>query len=152
VPALADLALRTWTDAFGESTADLEQTRSEAYFAQALREKVVLVAEARGALVGYVQIGDVEIPEVEAQPRDQALQRLYVETDLQGSGIGRALLQAALRHPRLANAARVFLQVWEANERAVRLYESVGFERAGTTRFAIGAEEMEDLIMVLDRH
>ena len=46
---------------------------------------------------------------------------------------------------------RVFLQVWAENERAVRLYESFGFRKAGTTTFTIGAEAMEDLVMVLDR-
>ncbi len=33
---------------------------------QALREKTILVAEADGALLGYVQFGDVAIPEVDA--------------------------------------------------------------------------------------
>jgi Ser/Thr protein kinase RdoA (MazF antagonist) len=41
--------------------------------------------------------------------------------------------------------------VWDANERAVRLYESFGFERIGTTRFAIGAEPMEDALYVLEK-
>jgi ribosomal protein S18 acetylase RimI-like enzyme len=44
-----------------------------------------------------------------------------------------------------------FLQVWDQNERAVRLYESFGFRRVGTTTFRVGAEEMEDLVMLLDR-
>jgi ribosomal protein S18 acetylase RimI-like enzyme len=102
-------------------------------------------------LLGYVQFGDVGIPEVEPEPGDEGLQRLYVETALQGRGLGRSLLEAALRHPRLTEAKRIFLQVWEENERAVRLYESFGFRRAGTTTFAIGAEVMEDLVMVLER-
>ena len=74
-----------------------------------------------------------------------------VETELQGRGIGRKLMEAALRHPRLAGARRIFLQVWEENERALRLYEHLGFERLGTTRFTVGTEVMEDLVMVLDR-
>lgn len=157
MPALSALAKRTWSDAFGEGVspgneaAELEQGRSEAYFAEALEAKTVLVAEAGGVLVGYVQLGDVGIPEVAVRPGDQCLQRLYVETTLQGQGLGRKLLEAALRQPRLAGASRVFLQVWAENERAVRLYESFGFRKAGTTTFTIGAEAMEDLVMVLDR-
>jgi ribosomal protein S18 acetylase RimI-like enzyme len=102
--------------------------------------------------VGYAQFGDVDIAEAEACPRDGELHRLYVEPSLQGRGIGGALLAAALSHPRLAGAARIFLQVWDRNERAVRLYERVGFRRVGTTTFTIGAgEHVEDVVMVLDR-
>ena len=131
--------------------AELEATRSEAYFATALGERSMLVAEEGGVLVGYVQFGDVDIAEVDVRPGDQELHRLYVETAFQGRGIGRMLMDEALRHLRLAGAERVFLQVWEENERAVRLYESYGFGTAGRTAFTIGSGEVvEDLVMVLE--
>lgn len=145
VPALADLAARTWLDAFGatvspeNATAETAEGRSEERFRRVLAERTILVAEDGGALVGYVEFDDGE------------LNRLYVETALQRRGIGRALLDAALAHPRLANAPRVLLQVWDENTRAVRLYESVGFRRVGTTRFAIGAEIVEDAVFELAR-
>jgi ribosomal protein S18 acetylase RimI-like enzyme len=157
VRALSELAQRTWADAFADGLApddaatDLEETRSEAYFADALRTQTILVAEEDGALLGYVQFGDVGIPEDDVEPGDQGLHRLYVETALQGRGLGRRLLEAALEHPRLAQARRIFLQVWDRNERAVGLYESVGFQAAGTTTFTVGSQAMEDLMMVLDR-
>ncbi|MDX6479611.1 MAG: diamine N-acetyltransferase [Gaiellaceae bacterium] len=145
VPALADLARRTWLDAFGESVspenaaAEADAGRSEEHFRAALEERTILVAEESGSLVGYVEFDDGE------------LRRLYVETALQGRGIGGALLDAALAHPRLAAAERVVLQVWEENTRAVRLYESVGFRRTGTKRFTIGDEVVEDAVFELDR-
>ena len=74
-----------------------------------------------------------------------------METAVQGHGLGRELLEAALRHPQLARASRIFVQVWAENERALRLYESVGFRKAGTTRFEIGSETMEDLVLLLDQ-
>jgi ribosomal protein S18 acetylase RimI-like enzyme len=153
--ALADLAQRTWSDAFGDGVsrddeaAELQEGRSEAYFATAIDESTILVADSDSALVGYVQFGEVGIPGVDVRPGDRELQRLYVETRLQGRGLGRALMEAALRHPRLVEAERVFLQVWEKNERAVQLYESIGFHRVGGTTFTVGAEEMEDAVMVL---
>jgi diamine N-acetyltransferase len=158
VPALSDLAKRTWSDAFGysvtpdEEAVELDETRSEAYFAGALRRSTILVAEADGVLLGYVQFGDVDIREVDARSGDQELHRIYVETELHGRGLGRSLMNTALQHPRLASASRIFLQVWERNERAVRLYESLGFRTVGTTTFTIGSGEVaEDLVMVLDR-
>jgi ribosomal protein S18 acetylase RimI-like enzyme len=145
VPALADLARRTWLDAFGASVspenaaAEADEGRSEERFRVALTERTILVAEENGALVGYVEFDDGE------------LHRLYVETELQGRGIGRALLDAALGHPRLASAERVVLQVWDENTHAVHLYESVGFVRTGTKQFTIGDELVEDAVFELKR-
>jgi ribosomal protein S18 acetylase RimI-like enzyme len=156
VPALSALAARTWADAFGhtvsveEQVAELEQTRSEQYFRAALEKDAILVAEDAGELVGYVQFGDVGIAEADAGPGDQEIRRVYVETRLHGRGIGRALTEAALEHPRLAAAPRVFLQVWDENNAAVGLYESLGFHVVGRTRFTIGdGEVVEDLVMAL---
>jgi diamine N-acetyltransferase len=157
VARLSALARRTWSDAFGTSVhpgdeeTELNEGRSEGYFAGALLEQTILVAEEGGDLLGYVQFGGVGIPEVDVLPGDRGLHRLYVETELQGRGLGRALLERALAHPRLAGADRVYLQVWAQNERAVRLYERFGFRRVGTTTFTVGAEAMEDLVLVLDR-
>lgn len=158
LPPLADLARRTWLDAFGDSVsaddaaAEAEDTRSEEYFRAALRTDTILVAEADGQLVGYVKFGEVEIPEVEADPGDGGLHRVYVETAQHGRGIGRELVHAALSHPRLQSAPRVYLQVWEENRTAVGLYESLGFRTVGTTRVTIGTNEVgEDLVMVLER-
>jgi diamine N-acetyltransferase len=157
LPEISVLAKRTWADAFGSSVnpedlaAELEKTRSEEYFRSALAADTILVAELDGELVGYVQFSDVTIPEVDVQPGDQGLRRVYVETHLHGRGIGRELVNAALAHPRLAAARRIYLAVWEKNEPARRLYESLGFRAAGTTRFTIGGEAMEDLVLVLDR-
>ena len=158
VPALAELASRTWSDAFSDSVhpdelaLELEEKRSEAYFHAVLHTDTILVAESGSALIGYVQFGDVNISELEPLPGDRELHRLYVATELQGQGVGRRLTEAALRHPRLASARRVYLQVWETNERAIRLYESLGFETVGRTTFTIGAGHVtEDLVTRLKR-
>jgi len=157
VPALSALAKRTWLDAFGHTVdpetaaVELDTTRSEAFFRAALETRTTLVAEEDGRLVGYVQFGDVDIPEADAGPGDRELHRVYVETAQQGRGIGRRLVEEALRDPRLAEARRIFLQVWEENERAVRLYESLGFHPVGTTAFTIGSGQVvEDVVMLLE--
>jgi ribosomal protein S18 acetylase RimI-like enzyme len=60
-------------------------------------------------------------------------------------------MEAALVHPRLAAARRIFLQVWQRNPRAVQLYEDLGFRVVGTTTFTIGSgESVEDLVMARD--
>lgn len=49
-------------------------------------------------------------------------------------GIGRALLDAAVRWARVAGVSKLELHVFPWNEPAIRLYEDFGFEREGLRR------------------
>jgi len=154
LPELADLAARTFSDAFGGDMdpEDLAQTlaenRSVGYFESSMKDSQVLVAKYNGRIVGYVQYGTVKIPEANAAGGDRELGRLYVETGLQGKGIGRQLMDAALNDPEMAKAPNVFLQVWDENKRAVAMYESYGFKECGVTRFELAGKPAQDSIMV----
>ena len=59
---------------------------------------------------------------------DAHLEDLFVHADARGSGLGRALVDAALGRARERGCARIELDANEANEPALRLYRSVGFE------------------------
>jgi ribosomal protein S18 acetylase RimI-like enzyme len=133
----------------GQLTEELAQNRSEAYFRRIIGHDAVLVYVEEGSILGYAQISEVNFPELMPEPGDQLLDRLYVDPEAQGRGIGRALLAAALEHPRLANAPRVYLQVWSENLRALKLYTSFGFVVAGTTRLGVGdLQQSDEFIMV----
>lgn len=156
IAALAELARGTFCDAFGHSldasdlAAHLQNTLSDAYFRAAAAADVFLLAEIDARPIGYAQFGAVEIPAPGRSPGDQELRRLYVEAAFQGRGIGWQLLDAALAHPRLKTAANVFLDVWDQNDGARRLYERYGFTVVGAHSFAVasGAASTRDLIMV----
>jgi hypothetical protein len=83
---LAALARKTFADAFGHSfgardlRAHLEMNLSDEFFAQFLREDVILIAALRGEMIGFVQIGSAK-PEryaFEIARNDQELRRIYV--------------------------------------------------------------------------
>lgn len=57
------------------------------------------------------------------------LQRLAVEPSAEGGGIGRALVLDGLLWLRRRGADRVVVNTQEQNQRALRLYEQLGFER-----------------------
>jgi ribosomal-protein-alanine N-acetyltransferase len=85
-----------------------------------------LVAEAGGAVVGYVvwwRVAD-----------EMHLLTLAVEPPFRRSGIGRALLTAVVEDGRRAGAERVALEVAAENAAGLALYEAAGFTAVGRRR------------------
>ena len=66
------------------------------------------------------------------------LQRLAVDPHRWGQGIGRALVGDALRWLRQRGARDVVVNTQVGNERALRLYEDLGFERQPTGLVVLG--------------
>lgn len=161
--ALLALATRTYTEAFGHSlssadlAAHLERHLSPGRIRDLLRDEVFLLALEKGVMVGFVQFGDADTNDAElvgVQPGDKELRRLYVAAEVQGRGVGTRLLQTALADPRLEAATRVYLDVWEENHGARRLYERFGFERVGERALVVasGAATGVDFVMArIDR-
>jgi diamine N-acetyltransferase len=152
--SLSALAIDCYTHAFGYSftpadlAAHLAKHLSPTAFAQILAEDVVILAELGGRLVGYVQFGMITATPL--PQTDQELRRLYVHPTAQSRGYGSALMDAALRHPQLHEARRIYLDVWEHNHAAQRFYRRYGFAVVGTRSFQVesGAETSLDLVMV----
>ena len=93
----------------------------------------LMVAEVDGRVVG---MAGLVIPAM-ARQRHTAGVGIMVHTDYQGRGIGRALMEALLDiADNWLMLKRVELSVFTDNERAVRLYESLGFVVEGTKRYA----------------
>jgi ribosomal protein S18 acetylase RimI-like enzyme len=59
---------------------------------------------------------------------DCCLEDVYVEEAARGSGLGRALVEAAMDRARERGCARMELDTNETNEPALALYRSLGFE------------------------
>jgi ribosomal protein S18 acetylase RimI-like enzyme len=155
IPALSALARKTYTETFGHTFTPsdlalyLENTRSEAYFRIAMYSDTILVAIDGDALIGYVQICDVNLPVEAATDQDQQVNALYVRSDYQGRGIGKHLMDAALTHPRLQNAENIYLDVWDQNVKALNLYKRYGFEVIGETPVIIDSRVLgSDLVML----
>lgn len=154
---LAELGSRTFRATYGADTpADTLASYVRAEFgipqqADELEDPTchVLVAERRGALIGYAVLQVAAPPIPAAAGATMQLSRLYVDEHEQGEGIGASLLDAAVALARARGHGRLWLTVWERNERAIGVYRRWGFVDAGTVTFDLAGETQVDRVLVL---
>ena len=147
--AIAEVHVRSWQTAYrGLMPADTLNGLSVDAREQAWRERLEEVADGRAALVaepepervgGFVSFGPAEDAGDEDDARDAEAQEhvgeiyaLYVDPAHWGSGVGRALLQAATETLALTGFRSATLWVLETNERARRFYEAAAWSWDGS--------------------
>jgi len=154
--ALVPFSVATYVAAFGASfkpddlAAHLEAALSVTKWGDYLAIDTVLLAldggTRGGAILGFVQFGPTPNADI------AELRRLYVAPELQGRGIGTALLKQALLDPQLAEAVCIELDVWEHNSRAMQLYRQFGFTPTGRRAFRSAAGQITGHDIVMRRH
>jgi len=112
---------------------------------------VETLAEGRERVIGIAGI------EVGSRPRiaHTATLGICVDKDFQGKGVGSALMEAVLDlADNWLRLVRVELNVYENNERAIRMYERYGFEKEGLLRKASvqDGEYVNEYVMSRLRH
>lgn len=156
-PDLSEIGKDTFIETFGHlyPPADLRNYLDETYAIDRMREDIadpqveVRLAFAGRRLVAYCKIGPCKLPiDVGPEPALE-LHRVYVYQARQGVGVGRILLAWAIDRARQRGAKNLFLGVWESNERAIKLYESRGFEHVGAYKFRVGETLDDETIMRL---
>lgn len=104
------------------------------------------VAEAGGAVVGYVKLGPSALP-IDTASDAVELRQLYVLKEHHGSGIARRLTDWAIEQARNSGARELYLTVYVDNHRARRFYDRYAFEPVGRYDFMVGSHADEDIIM-----
>jgi ribosomal protein S18 acetylase RimI-like enzyme len=96
-----------------------------------------------GAPLGYALIGQPDLDA--AQDGDVELKRIYSLSRFHGSGMGAALMHAAVQAS--AGHKRLLLGVYHGNARALKFYEKQGFTQIGTRQFQVGPRLYDDYIL-----
>jgi len=134
----------TWTTATSPSPPPAE---GAPFFGTRTRPHDVLVATVDGAVAGYISIRPPT--ELAASSHVQHVTGLAVDPALQGRGVGRALVEAAVAEAARRGARRLTLRVLGPNAAARRLYESCGFVVEGVLRgeFHLDGDDVDDVLM-----
>jgi putative acetyltransferase len=91
---------------------------------------IKLVAEAGGDVVGFAEL--ITYPDNPRHHHAGEVNMITVHQDWQGKGVGRRLMEAMIElADNWLQITRLGLIVWTVNENAIRLYESLGFQREG---------------------
>jgi GNAT superfamily N-acetyltransferase len=136
--ALTDLHLDVWEEAYADLVPAAflaERRRSRAQRVERWRgiiesgssANLLATHEHSGRLLGFSSTGPGRDSPAAGLPGIE-LMALYVRAEVYGTGIGHALLTAAI------GTADAYLWVLDGNERAIRFYERQGFEFDGTTK------------------
>lgn len=104
-----------------------DEAAARAFLAERLDhgDSVILIAESEGRAVGFVQLYP-SFSSVSMRPIF-VLNDLFVDSGARGTGIGGALLDAAVDHGRAAGAKSLTLQTEHTNEHAQAVYEAKGW-------------------------
>ncbi len=160
--ALAALAERTFRDTFSadNTPADLDAYIRDAFSNDRIRTELtdrantflLAFVDGRDEPIGYAKIRTGTADPSVVGPNPVELERLYVDRNAIGHGVGAALLQASLDAAASSGHRTLWLGVWERNGRAIGFYERWGFATVGSHVFRLGSEDQKDLIMVRPVH
>ena len=152
---LADLAARTFHDAFGaQNTPENLARHLASHYSEELQAAeladpgmTTLLAEVGDAPAGFAQVAVRTPPPGLPDASGLFLSRFYLEQSWIGRGVAPVLMAAVLEAARERGARSLWLTVWEENPRAVAFYEKWGFEKAGRTTFVVGEDPQADWLM-----
>ena len=152
---LAELGARTFSDTFAaDNTPEDMVAYISSSFSPHLQgeeladpDTIFLIAEINGVAAGYAKLQSNAPPSCVTGLNSVEVCRLYVSTEMIGSGVGAALMEACIREAEKANYRTLWLGVWEQNERAQRFYKKWGFQVVGDHGFLLGGDMQRDLVM-----
>lgn len=153
---LAELAERTFVDAFGDQNSDEDiKLHCQSNFGEAIQTEeisnpdyVVLVVENDDDLVAYAQLRWGECPSCISANAPGEIQRIYVDKSWHGKGLAQELMAACLTIMVERSTDVVWLGVWEKNPRAISFYKKLSFREVGGHIFNLGKDRQQDIIMV----
>ena len=101
----------------------------EAYCARIAAEFIISsnLPRSRAWLVETTVVGSILI--IERDDNLAQLRLLFVDRSVRGGGVGRWLVEESVRYSRDAGFRGVYLWTVEGLDRAIRIYEAVGFRR-----------------------
>jgi diamine N-acetyltransferase len=98
-------------------------------------------------VAGYLKINTDDAQSENMGNESLEIERIYIKNKFHKKGLGRYLINKAIEIAVEWNKKKIWLGVWEKNERAIGFYKKIGFVQTDAHSFYMGDEEQTDLIM-----
>lgn len=95
-------------------------------------------------IAGYLKVNTGDAQSENMDDDAMEIERIYIKSKFQKRGLGKYLFNKAMDIAREKNKKKIWLGVWEKNERAIAFYEKLGFVQIGSHSFFMGDEEQTD--------
>lgn len=155
-PLLAELGARTFKGAFADqnSMQNMDAYLEDAFSVDQMKKELqdsdaqFLVAEDAGYSIGYLKLRAFRTYDCIPDPKPMELERIYVDQNWIGKGVGAALMKKAIAITKEMGYKTLWLGVWQENESSIRFYNKWGFEAVGVKEFVVGEDVQYDHIML----
>ncbi|GMK37161.1 spermidine/spermine N(1)-acetyltransferase [Paenibacillus sp. CCS19] len=152
---LQEISIETFTDTFRDHNSPDNMTAylDKAFNLPQLEQELSNAASAfyfiyfNNEIAGYLKINTNEAQTEPMGDDSLEIERIYVRMIYQKQGLGKYLIDKAIEIASDFNKKKVWLGVWERNERAIAFYAKLKFVQTGAHAFYMGDEEQIDFIM-----
>ncbi len=152
---LKSFSRETFYASFGvQNTPENMQLYDEQHFSgEQIRSEILnpdsrfFFAKLGEEILGYMKINQGAAQTVLPNDEGMEIERIYVNQQMKGQGIGKSLIQKTVKLAKESGAKYIWLGVWEHNTEAIRFYEKNGFRRYSQHIFYLGNDPQTDLLM-----
>ncbi|KAI9483689.1 MAG: acyl-CoA N-acyltransferase [Benjaminiella poitrasii] len=155
---LSELGRRLFADTFTEATtpSNMDAYLDESYtkeiqakeLADPAKKTFVAINSEDNIMIGFCQLRQKEeVYDFVQDPEAIELQRIYVDRNFKGQGVGKLLIATCFEKALQLNKKTMWLGVWENNLAAIKFYERHGFRKVGSHIFKLGDQEDTDHVM-----
>jgi diamine N-acetyltransferase len=155
---IASISRETFYDSFAEqnTVADMQlfldtQFTTEKLIAEVLDPaNIFFIAYVDDQPAGYCKMRPGAHIQMHTTEKVIEISRFYARKNSIGKGIGKAMMQHALKYAQQQLYKKIWLGVWEKNERAIAFYQSFRFSKFGEHDFLLGTDLQRDWLMMKD--
>lgn len=155
VNKLQDISLETFDETFRNqnSPENMEDYLQKAFNLNQLKKEMsnhssqFFFVYLNKELAGYLKINRMDAQSEQMGEDSIEIERIYIKGKFQKHGLGQFLMNKAIEIAKKESKKKIWLGVWEKNEKAIGFYQKNGFVRTGAHSFYMGNEEQIDYIM-----
>ncbi|MGC6770270.1 GNAT family N-acetyltransferase [Enterococcus sp. LJL51] len=153
---LQKISIETYSDTFGayNTGENMAVYLKEAYNREKLAKELVnplsqfyFIYEDT-QLAGYMKLnsGDAQTEPIDKNALE--VERIYIRAAFKRKGLGKKLIETAVKTANAQKKTSIWLGVWEKNDAAKVFYEKMGFLEYGSHDFYMGDDKQTDLILL----